>query len=222
MNKIEDCENNTAGMDLDTFIYDSSKSRIYYHHVAEEKYKESGKTYDFFKKQCQDKYIAEQLRIKEMKLLEQNKKKQQAQKENEEFAKSNGYKGYIKLSGFHSLIYSVQSGETDIGKYKNYVIKFDSIGTKAYRFSQLINGIEIYQPVHGYHLKPTIGIRRNKVNENLLVEGQPLTNIEYVSFEGIDSYTTVLGASKQIVMFNRATNFKVAYIQQIFKNISQK
>jgi len=49
------------------------------------------------------------------------------------------------------------------------------------------------------------------------LEGQPLRNIQLVSFIKVISYRTILGVNKQILMFDRANDFRVAVIVKVFK-----
>jgi len=201
-----------------TYVFDK--------YLADKKFEDTNLTYSQVKEKCQAKYETEKARIKVEKQAKSDKLKKdrkQALKENNLLAKKAGYKGYTHFSDMEMLIVSAQNGEINIGDYVDTVIEFRSGGTYAYKFSQINNGIEIYQPDYRYGLKSTIGIKREKEQNNQILEGQPLKNIEIVSFLGVKKYRTVLGASKQILIFDRAADFRLELVMKALeKKLAEK
>ena len=80
----------------------------------------------------------------------------------------------------------------------------------------------MYQPNYRYGLKVSVGIKRDKAQTNMPFEGQPLQNIGLIHFIGVKNYRTVLGANKQILMFDRAGKYRVAYATSIMKALEKK
>ena len=220
---IEKCYLSENGTNISKIL--SEKSTIqntYDKYIVNEIYKETDKTYKDLKEECQAKYDKEQLRLKEVKaqkLLEEKNAREKAFKAKVLLAQSSGYKGYLEYRDIEDFLADAQNGLININDYKGYVIYFKSHGTYAYKFSQYVNGIDIYQPDYRYGLKSTLGIKRVKENTNHPLEGQPLKNIEYTSFIGIDSYSTVLGAKKQIIIFDRAVNFRMELFEYIMNKL---
>lgn len=225
--KIEHCESTKTGYDINSYLTPRSWSGMketYTNYIAEEQYKDTNRTYRDLKEECQIKYEKEQNRIKELKNkkeLEEKAKRQQVFDHKVALAKKNGYKGYVQYRTFDEFINDAQLGRININSYKGYVIEIFDNGTYGFKFSQLINGVEIYQPDYRYGLKLTVGIRRDKDQKSTPLEGQPLKNIKQTSFIKVDNYRTILGVNKQILMFDRAIDFRVAVVKEMLKK-SQK
>ncbi|WP_373033567.1 hypothetical protein [Sulfurovum sp.] len=226
LEKLEQCHKSDKGMDINKYLKKRKAiQRTYERYVIDEEYNETDKTYGDLKEECQTKYNNEQLRlekIKAQKLQEEKETAAKVLKDNEDLAKKNGYKGYVEFVDMHQFIRLAEAGSISINDYKQYVIHFRDSGTYAYKFTQLAQGIEMYQPNYRYGVNSTLGIKRIKENKNQPLEGQLLNNIEYVSFIGVSTYKTVLGANKQIVLFDRAIDFKVALVQDILEELSDR
>jgi hypothetical protein len=117
----------------------------------------------------------------------------------------------------------IQSGQVNINSYKNHIIVFNNKGTYTYKYMQTVNNIEIYQPDYRYGFKSTVGIVREKEQNNAILEGQFLSNIEVISFKKVDTYRTIFGVNKQILLFDRGADFRlqlmVDYLKKQTKSI---
>lgn len=226
LEKLEQCRKSDKGMDINKYLKKRKAiQRTYERYVIDKKYKETNKTYGELKEECQTKYNDEQLRLEKIKAKKLQKEKEaevNALKANEDLAKKSGYKGYVEFTDMQQFITLSEQGSININDYKQYVIHFRDSGTYAYKFTQLVRGVEMYQPNYKYGVNSTLGIKRIKENTNQPLEGRPLGNIEYVSFIGVSTYKTVLGANKQIVLFDRAIDFKVAIAEDILNELSKR
>jgi len=125
-------------------------------------------------------------------------------------AKSSGYKGYAQFKSIEKFTSEYEYGRIDINDYQNYIIASESGGTYAYRFSRILDGIEIYQPDKKYGWVLPLGIKRNKRQNNKLLRGSPLLNTKTVRFLGISDYKTIFGVYQKILLFDRAETFREA------------
>jgi len=228
ISKIVECEKSETGYDINAYInqeYKSGIKRTYNKFVAHNQYKDTTRTYDDLRKECQCKYETEQNRLQEIKKRQKQEAKAQRDRvfnESNLLAKKNGFKGYAQFRNMHDFVVSAENGSININDYKDYAIEFSENGDYAYKFSQLINGTEIYQPDYRYGLKLTVGIKRDKDQNSQPLEGQILKNIKVVSFKGIETYKTILRVNKQILIFDRAIDFRVSAVKEALKKIIEK
>ena len=225
MKKIVECEDSKTGYDINAYLnQEASKKRVYDTFVAKTQYKETTRTYDDLRKECQDKYETEQDRLQEVKKRrkqEEQEKREKIFNESKTLALNSGFKGYAQFRNMHDFVSSAENGSIDINNYKDYVIEFSDNGDYAYKFSQQINDVEIYQPDYRYGLKLTVGIRRDKEQKSQPLEGQVIKNIKVVSFKGVETYTTILRFNKQILIFDRAINFRVSAFEEALKKVNK-
>jgi len=223
MKKIVECEKTEIGYDINAYLYENSgRKSTYEKFVAKNQYKNTNRTFDDLRKECQGKYEAEQDRLQEVKKMQEKEaqaKRDRIFNESKNLAIESGYKGYVQFRDMHDFVSSAENGSININDYKDYVIEFSSNGDYAYKFSQLINGVEIYQPDYRYGLKLTVGIKRDKDQKDQPLEGQVINNIKVVSFKGVETYMTILRLNKQILIFDRAKNFYVSALEKALKKV---
>lgn len=220
------CYLNPLGGNIEDFfdnnkkLYDNdlySKRNVYNKFLKDKNFKETNLTYQQVKEECQTKYQAEKIRLEQEEYTKNKKQLQEKQAKQEKLikkskllAEKNGYKGFVIQYSLENFIRDAEEGRIDINDYKKYVIASTQEREKAYKFSQLINNIEVYQPDYRFRLNLTIGIKRS-TEKNTPLEGQVLKDVIPVSFIGVETYTTILGVQKQILMFDRAEKFRTAF-----------
>lgn len=125
-----------------------------------------------------------------------------------ELAKTRGYKGYVEYDSIDKFTSAYEYGHIKIDDYYNYVIANKKGGTYAYRFTRVLDGIEIYQPDKKYGWVLPVGIKRSKHQNNRLLRGAPLLNTKMVRFLGVRDYKTIYGVYQRILLFERVERFK--------------
>jgi len=132
--------------------------------------------------------------------------------ENYALAKENGYLGYTEYKSIEKFTSEYEFGHIKIDDYRGYIISTSSRGTYAYRFSRLVNGMEIYEPDKKYGWVLALGIKRDKSKRVKLPKVKsPLRDTKIVSFLGISTYKTIYGVSKKVLVFDRAEDFRKVY-----------
>lgn len=227
-NTFEQCLYNPDGADITKYFAQSDsrwRSRIYAEFLVNRQFKDTNQTYLEVRNDCQNKFEAAEARRIEAENIKKEALRLKKEKEfnsNVELAKASGYEGYAEFRSIADFISEAQNGNININDYKGYVILSENSGTRAYKFSQLVEGVEMYHPDYRFGLNVSVGIKRDKEETNQPLEGQPLQNTETVSFLGVQTYRTVLGTNKQILMFDRAIDFRVAYMQKWINLLEEK
>ena len=221
-----DCYQNENGADVNKIFNKNRKyGYVFNKYLVDKKFEDTNLTYTQVKEMCQTKYEAEKSRIeseKQAKADKLQKEREEDLKHNNLLAKKNGYKGFVQYNSIEGFIRDAEYGNININDYKGYVISNNEDGTYAYKFSQLVKDIEMYHPDYRYGLKLSVGIKRDKAQTNMPLEGQPLQSTGIISFIGVQTYKTVLGVNKQILMFDRAGKYRVAYATSILKALEKK
>ena len=136
--------------------------------------------------------------------------------------KESGYKCVAEYDDIEMFVIAAEHGEINLGDYKGCLIITKHTGSYAWTFSEFRDGVEIYHPDYRFDHKVSIGIVRDKDQKNEQIEGQPIRNTQFMTFRGIKYYTTALGARKQILMFDRAGDFRINLFMATLNNASNK
>jgi len=132
--------------------------------------------------------------------------------DNYRLAQDNGYTGYAEYKSIEKFTSEYEFGHIKINDYRGYIISSTSNGTYAYRFSRLVDNMEIYEPDKKYGWVLALGIKRDKNRRMKLPKAKaPLRDTKIMRFLGIGKYKTIYGVSKNILVFDRAEDFRKVY-----------
>ena len=118
--------------------------------------------------------------------------------------KTKGFNGYYNINSLSMLFADARYGRgagTNLESLRGKLLIIQG-GYEDYQLSQVVNGYEFYNSSYSdsyFADNPTIGI---KADGKTRIEGQPL-KAYHLEFTGVDYYTTVLGARKQVITFKR-------------------
>ena len=115
---------------------------------------------------------------------------------------SSKFEGIIFDIGLIGFIQEIQQGKKNPKNYIHWIFELTGKDSTL-RVSQVVDSTLIYKS--SYRSDPNIPIMIPKIKGNMYIEGQPISKeVLFYEFLGVESYTTVIGASKQAMIFKPA------------------